>query len=162
VISAGLMSRRILYKLSVWSKPGKVCLTSPHPVPFRGNLTPADVFVDDITHLLVICTSSKVSLLGLSRPSPREINLYATNLSADAPVAMISVSGTASGRIFLLGVNKDLYELEYSAESSWFFGSSTRVQLHNRSSGSFANWVPTVFSSGSESRPALSHWCPGY
>ncbi|WVQ69011.1 uncharacterized protein L199_007223 [Kwoniella botswanensis] len=107
-----------------------------------------DVFVDEITHVLIICTSSKTTLLGLSRPpNSREINLYATNLSVETPTAMIDIKGTAAGRIFMLGANKDVYELDYSSDSSWFFGSSTKVGLHNRSSGSLANWTPGFLAS---------------
>lgn len=50
----------------------------------------------------------------------------------------------------MLGQNKDVYELEYSSESGWFFGSSTRVYLHNRTSGALSNWVPSILSSGSK------------
>ncbi|WVF70035.1 hypothetical protein IAT40_004822 [Kwoniella sp. CBS 6097] len=107
-----------------------------------------DVFVDEITHVLVICTSSKATLLGLSRPAnSREISLYHTNLSVETPAAMIDIKGTSAGRIFMLGANKDLYELDYSSDASWFFGSSTKVGLHNRSSGSLANWTPGFLSS---------------
>ncbi|OCF37542.1 nuclear pore complex protein Nup155 [Kwoniella heveanensis BCC8398] len=107
-----------------------------------------DVFVDEITHVLVICTSSKATLLGLSRPAnSREISLYHTNLSVETPSAMIDIKGTSAGRIFMLGANKDLYELDYSSDASWFFGSSTKVGLHNRSSGSLANWTPGFLTS---------------
>ncbi|WWD22088.1 hypothetical protein CI109_106577 [Kwoniella shandongensis] len=110
-----------------------------------------DVFVDDITHVLVICTSAKATLLGLSRPSnSREINLWATNLSVDTPTAMIDIKGTAAGRIFMLGANKDLYELDYSAKDSWLFGSATSIKVHNRSSGNMANWLPSVLASNSK------------
>ncbi|KAK8846777.1 hypothetical protein IAR55_005865 [Kwoniella newhampshirensis] len=107
-----------------------------------------DVFVDDITHVFVICTSSKAALLGLSRPpNSRDINLWATNLSVDTPIAMIDIKGTSSGRIFMLGANKDLYELDYSAKDSWLFGSATSIKVHNRSSGNLANWLPSVMAS---------------
>nr|XP_019008734.1 nuclear pore complex protein Nup155 [Kwoniella pini CBS 10737]OCF47515.1 nuclear pore complex protein Nup155 [Kwoniella pini CBS 10737] len=110
-----------------------------------------DVFVDEITHVLLICTSSKITLLGLSKPyNSKEINLYATNLSVESPTAMIDIKGTPAGRIFMLGANKDLYELDYTSDSSWFFGSSTKVGLHNRSSGSLANWTPGFLASKSK------------
>lgn len=63
---------------------------------------------------------------------------------------MLSISGTTAGRIFMLGSNKDLYELEYASESGWFFGSSTRVYLHNRTSGTLSNWVPSILSSSTK------------
>ncbi|EIW68747.1 hypothetical protein TREMEDRAFT_63207 [Tremella mesenterica DSM 1558] len=106
-----------------------------------------DVFVDDITHVLLICTSSRATLLGLSRSPQGELSLYQTSLTVDTPTTMVSIHGSDSGRIFMLGLNRDLYELEYSGEGGWFFGSSTRVILHNRTSGALSNWVPTFLSS---------------
>lgn len=103
-----------------------------------------DVFVDDISHLLVICTASKATLLGLSRSAKGELSLYATNLSVDTPTSMLEIKGTDSGRVFLLGANKDLYELEYSTGSGWLGGGS-KVWISNRSSGYLSTWVPSVF-----------------
>ena len=110
-----------------------------------------DVFVDDITHVLVICTASRLTLLGLSRPSSHELNLYQTNMSADTPTTMLHIAGTDSGRVFMRGGNKNLYELEYSSESRWFFGSGARVGITNRSSGSLTTWMPSIMSSTSKS-----------
>ncbi|TYJ54289.1 hypothetical protein B9479_005048 [Cryptococcus floricola] len=107
-----------------------------------------DVFVDDITHVLVICTATKATLLGLSRSlQSREISLYHTNLTAETPTIMIDIKGTDEGRIFALGANKDLYELDYAAESSWLFGSSTSVRLNNKTGGGVSNWVPSLVTS---------------
>ncbi|WOO79208.1 putative nucleoporin [Vanrija pseudolonga] len=105
-----------------------------------------DVFVDDITHLLVICTATKITLLGLSRSDKGELSLYATNLSTDTSTGFLDIRGTDSGRIFLLGVDKDLYELEYSTGGGWLSGGS-KAWLSNRSSGYLSTWVPSVFSS---------------
>jgi nuclear pore complex protein Nup155 len=64
---------------------------------------------------------------------------------------MLSITGTDSGRIFMLGQNRNVYELEYSASSgSWFFGSSNNVKLHNRTSGALTNWTPSMFASKSD------------
>jgi nuclear pore complex protein Nup155 len=86
-------------------------------------LTP-DVFVDDIAHLLVICTSSRVSILGLSHPSPRVINLFATSLAISSPTPLVSIVSTDAGRIFALGLNHQIYEITYGASSAWFSSSS--------------------------------------
>lgn len=102
-----------------------------------------DVFVDDITYLLVICTASKATLLGLSRSAKGELSLYATNMSVDTPTTMTTIRGIDSGRIFLLGANKDLYELEYSISSGWL-SSGSKIWLTNRSSGYLSTWVPSV------------------
>ncbi|KAL7424377.1 hypothetical protein Q5752_000059 [Cryptotrichosporon argae] len=108
-----------------------------------------DVFVDDITHVLVIATATRITLLGLAAGAGAEINLYATNLSADAPAPLIDVRGTHAGRVFALGANKDLYEIEYSTTAGWLGGGS-RMWVSNRSSGYLSAWVPSVFSSGKE------------
>lgn len=102
-----------------------------------------DVFVDDITHLLVICTTTKATLLGMSRSDKGELSLYATNLSAETATSMVDIRGTDSGRIFLLGANKDLYELEYSTSSGWL-SSGSKMWITNRSTGYLSTWVPTV------------------
>ncbi|KAK4686014.1 hypothetical protein P7C73_g4121, partial [Tremellales sp. Uapishka_1] len=106
-----------------------------------------DVFVDDMTHVLVICTARKATLLGLSKGSDGGLSLYHTGLSTDTPTAMISIQGTPSGRIFMNGFDKNLYELDYSSGSQWF--SSSKVSLTNRSSGSFSAYLPSIFSSSS-------------
>ena len=116
-----------------------------------GVLTISDVFVDDVTQVLIICTASRLTLLGLSRPSARELNLYHTNLSIDTPTAMLSMVGNSSGRVFLRGGNKDLYELVYSNESRWFFGNGARVNITNRSGSAASTWIPTIFGSDGES-----------
>lgn len=106
-----------------------------------------DVFVDSITHLLVICTAVKVTLLGLSRSDKGELSLYATGMSVDSPTGMTDIKGTDSGRVFMLGANKDLYELEYTTNGGWL-GGGNKVWITNRSSGYLSTWVPSVFQSG--------------
>jgi hypothetical protein len=104
------------------------------------------MFVDDITHLLIICTSSKATLLGLSRTSPREINLYTTNLApASTETPMTSIAGTLAGRIFMLGENKQIYELEYAATGGWFGTGGPKAI--SRTSGALSGWVPSILSS---------------
>lgn len=102
-----------------------------------------DVFVDDISYLLIICTASKITLLGLSQSDKGELSLYATNMTVETPTTMVTIRGTDAGRIFLLGVNKDIYELEYSISSGWL-SSGSKVWLTNRSSGYLSTWVPSV------------------
>lgn len=106
-----------------------------------------DVFVDTITHLLVICTATKVTLLGLSKSVKGELSLFATGMAVDAPTGMIDIRGTDSGRVFLLGANKDLYELEYTTNGGWL-GGGNKMWITNRSSGYLSTWVPSVFQAG--------------
>lgn len=109
----------------------------------------SDVFVDGITHILIICTASKATLLGLSR-TPSELNLYHTNLQVDLPTTMLNISGTAAGRVFMNGISKEMFELEYSSGSAWFFSSSTKIALRNLSTAALNNVLPTIFRSASE------------
>ncbi|TIB67852.1 nucleoporin-domain-containing protein [Wallemia mellicola] len=107
------------------------------------------VFVDTIKYLLVICTPSTVSLLGLSAAdSPsRELALYSTGISVNTDgVDMVSVTSTDDGRIFLSGSDSCLYELNYQAEEGWF---KSRCSLTNHSSSAIANFVPTFLKQSS-------------
>lgn len=107
-----------------------------------------DVFIDNITHLIVISTAKRTKMLGISQDEKGELSMYATDFDQESPAQFTDVLGTDSGRIFLLGHNKDLYELEYTASSGWF-GNGTKMWFTNRTSSVITNWVPTLFSSGS-------------
>lgn len=45
---------------------------------------------------------------------------------------MLSILGTDSGRVFMNGENKGLYELEYTNSAGWFFGSSSKIWVTGR------------------------------
>ncbi|PRW05942.1 nuclear pore complex Nup155 isoform B [Chlorella sorokiniana] len=87
------------------------------------------VFVEAIQHLLVLCTTTEIVLLGVCcSPGPsgsgdacEELTLQPLPLySVPADnVTMVSVASTADGRIFLGGADGHLYELQYSASDSW-------------------------------------------
>jgi nuclear pore complex protein Nup155 len=94
-------------------------------------LTNSDVFIDDITHVLIVCTRSTATILGISRTEDK-LNFFQTELSCQLPTRMLSVSGTNSGRIFMNGENKGLYELEYTNATGWWFGSSNKVWITGR------------------------------
>lgn len=121
------------------------------------------VFVDEISHLLVICTPVSVLLIGLSStsvPGPnnrmhKDIKLYATDMSISTDnVEMSNVIGTAEGRIMMSG-NQDgnLYELHYQEAESWF---GKRVKLINHSIGGVQSLLPRFSSPKSEGEPFLS------
>lgn len=90
-----------------------------------------DVFIDDITHILVICTRSSATILGISR-TENKLNFFQTELSCQLPTRMLGIRGTNSGRVFMNGDNKGLYELEYTNSAGWFFGSSSKVWVTGR------------------------------
>ncbi|GAA6024169.1 hypothetical protein JCM10207_005590 [Rhodosporidiobolus poonsookiae] len=117
------------------------------------------VFVDSISHLLVLATPSQVTLVGLgytaSSPSAKkEVTFYLTNLSVPTDgVSFTTIRGTSSGRIFLstspepltpggIGGDGCLYELVYQAQEGWF---AKRCTLHNLTSGGVAKAVMPSF-----------------
>ena len=119
----------------------QVALVKPRP----------GVFIDDISHILVVCTHITVILLGLSSSQVtgpdnrqrREIKLYATDMTITTDgVEMSSVVGTDDGRIFMCGASDgNLYELHYQEKEAWF---GKRLQLINHSAGGLSSFIPLL------------------
>jgi nuclear pore complex protein Nup155 len=110
------------------------------------------VFIDEITHILVICTPITILLIGISStPAPgrngrlhNAIQLFATDMSVSIDSEMNSVAGTTDGRIFLTGADDgNLYELHYQESESWF---GKRVQLINHSVSGVSSLFPRLTS----------------
>jgi nuclear pore complex protein Nup155 len=108
------------------------------------------VFVDEINYLLILCTPLTVILLGVSstdvlgsnRMARKEIKLFDLDMSVQCDVEMISVAGTADGRIFMAGSQDGhLYELHYQEKEGWF---GRRVQLINHSVSSVQSFFPRL------------------
>lgn len=111
------------------------------------------VFVDQIQHVLVVCTSTSITLLGLafeapasasasssSSPAKRELKLFVTDMNlATEGVQMSDVCGTQGGRVFCKGSDGCLYEILYQANEGWF---SHRCSLRNVTSPKLSNLVP--------------------
>jgi nuclear pore complex protein Nup155 len=121
------------------------------------------VFVDEINYLLVLCTPLTVILLGVSvtdvlgpnHRTRKEIKLYDLDMSVSCDVEMISVAGTADGRIFMAGSQDGhLYELHYQEKEGWF---GRRVQLINQSVGSVQSFFPRFTVPHSEGTPHSLH-----
>jgi nuclear pore complex protein Nup155 len=100
-------------------------------------LVPAkpNVFIDSITHLLVICTPTTLILLGLSNAQGgADLTLYATDLSISTDgVGMSDVRSMPDGRTFMTGSDGCLYEMQYRADEGWF---TKRCSLVNWTGGS--------------------------
>ncbi|KAI0304810.1 nucleoporin [Russula brevipes] len=116
------------------------------------------VFVDEINYLLVLCTPLTVILLGVSatdvlgsnRMARKEIKLFDLDMSVQCDVEMISVAGTADGRIFMAGSQDGhLYELHYQEKEGWF---GRRVQLINHSVSSVQSFFPRLTTPRAEDR----------
>ncbi|GAA5951998.1 hypothetical protein JCM3765_005163 [Sporobolomyces pararoseus] len=117
------------------------------------------VFVDSISHLLVLSTPSQVHLVGLGYAAPslgakKEVTFYLTGLSVPTDgISFTNIRGTSNGRIFLAsssepltpgGIGGDgcLYELAYQSSEGWF---AKKCTLHNLTSGSIVKSVVPSF-----------------
>jgi nuclear pore complex protein Nup155 len=119
----------------------------------------AGVFVDSISYLLVLATTTHITLVGLGYTSPspnakREVTFYLTGLSVPTDgIPFTKIRGTSTGRIFLStspdpitsgGLEGDgcLYEIAYQSSEGWFV---KRCTLHNLTSGSITQSVLPSF-----------------
>ncbi|KAG8885546.1 hypothetical protein FRB98_001774 [Tulasnella sp. 332] len=114
------------------------------------------VFIDAITHVLVLCRRLSLTLVGISAPPGpaaagiqrrRELTIYETDITVPtANQDMLSVVGTPEGRILMCGANDGaIFELEYQAKESWWSGG--RASLKQRTGSSVGNLLPSLFAS---------------
>ncbi|GAB1319439.1 hypothetical protein MFIFM68171_09649 [Madurella fahalii] len=105
------------------------------------------VFIKDITHILVVATTTEIHMLGVSAaPTPsgsRSVTLYQTNMAVHRGGSDVShIVGTATGRIFLGGeTDTDIYELFYQQEEKWF---SSRCGKINHTHPGWSSVVPNL------------------
>ncbi|KAJ3721481.1 nucleoporin [Lentinula raphanica] len=151
------------HKLFLWDYNDSQEISSfvdqPYVITHVGLVKPKKgLFIEEISHLLVICTPVSVLLIavsfsaasGPSTYSRKEVKLYATDLSISTEVEMTSVTGTPDGRIFMCGSQDgNLYELHYQETESWF---GKRIQLVNHSVGGMTSLLPRFTSTSSEDR----------
>lgn len=84
------------------------------------------IFVNTITHILVVATAAEITLLGVSAtdtPSgTKSVSLYQTKMNLPLRGTDVRViAGSANGRIFFGGSNDiDINELYYQSEEKWF------------------------------------------
>jgi nuclear pore complex protein Nup155 len=118
------------------------------------------VFVDEIKHLMVICTTGSVIILGVSVVNTQDgqetrkiLKLYATDMTVSTKsVTMSSVAATAEGRIFLSGNDGHLYELIYTSSESWF---SAKVSLKNHTVSFLTSVVPSLLKGSTDGEHVL-------
>ncbi|KAM5345253.1 hypothetical protein ACJ41O_011115 [Fusarium nematophilum] len=95
------------------------------------------IFVNTITHILVVATSSEIVLLGVSStdtPSgTKAVTLYQTKMMLPLRGTDVRViSGSANGRIFFGGSNDiDINELYYQSEEKWFSNRCGKINHTN-------------------------------
>ncbi|KAK4134538.1 nucleoporin-domain-containing protein [Trichocladium antarcticum] len=105
------------------------------------------VFVETITNILVVATTTEIILLGVAAsPTPsgsKSITLYQTKMSVHRGGSEVNhIVGTASGRIFFGGeTDMDIYELFYQQEERWF---SSRCGKINHTHPGWSSVVPNL------------------
>ncbi|KAJ3937728.1 MAG: nucleoporin [Lentinula lateritia] len=152
------------HKLFLWdyndsSQEISSFVDQPYVITHVGLVKPKKgLFIEEISHLLVICTPVSVLLIALSFSTVsgtstrfrKEVKLYATDLTISTEVEMTSVAGTVDGRIFMCGSQDgSLYELHYQENEGWF---GKRIQLVNHSVGGMSSLLPRFTSTSAEDR----------
>ncbi|PHH63665.1 hypothetical protein CDD81_5646 [Ophiocordyceps australis] len=95
------------------------------------------IFVNTITHILVVATSSEMILLGVSTADTpagtKSVSLYQTKMSlAIRGNDVRIITGTDDGRIFFGGcADTDVSELFYQSEERWFSNRCGRINHSN-------------------------------
>ncbi|KAI8368163.1 Non-repetitive/WGA-negative nucleoporin C-terminal-domain-containing protein [Radiomyces spectabilis] len=107
-----------------------------------------DVFGSHINYVLVVTTPLQVIVLAMSYTAAREgepcrVTLFATDMSVSSDdVQLGQIAGTDDGRIFMVGDNGHLYELDYRHPDTWF---GPQCKLLCRTSSAFTHYLPTIF-----------------
>lgn len=105
------------------------------------------VFVDGITHVLVIATTNKILLLGVASQKDAggitRVSIYRTELflAIKGLAVKVIVGSAATGRIFFSCQENDIYELTYSLEERWF---TTKCGKLCHTSTPFSQVVPSA------------------
>lgn len=117
-----------------------------HPIETIKLVTPKPgVFVRDITHLIVVSTTTEMLLLGVAptktETGAKTLALYNTKMSIPTRgLGVRFIEGSKkSGRIFFAGsFTEDIYEFTYQQEERWFT-SKTQCICHTASGVPFIN-----------------------
>ena len=95
------------------------------------------IFLDSITHILAVATSSEMVLLGVAVSTTpagtKSVALYQTKMILPLRGSDVRViSGSADGRIFFGGSNDiDINELYYQSEEKWFSNRCGKINHTN-------------------------------
>ncbi|WKT48676.1 hypothetical protein QSH57_013606 [Fusarium oxysporum f. sp. vasinfectum] len=110
----------------------------PHTIQAVALVPPKPgIFVNTITHILVVATSSDVVLLGVSATATpsgsKTVSLYQTKMQLPLRGTDVRViTGSANGRIFFGGSNDiDINELYYQSEEKWFSNRCGKINHTN-------------------------------
>jgi len=113
------------------------------------------VFLDKITHLLVVATTADIFLLGVGAATnpatgAKSVTLFNTGMSLSIKGIDVRVieGSSVSGRIFFSGSgDNEVYELTYQQEEKWF---ASRCGKINHTSPGYTSLVPTIWSKSSQ------------
>ncbi|KJZ77834.1 hypothetical protein HIM_03011 [Hirsutella minnesotensis 3608] len=110
----------------------------PHTIHAVGLVPPKPgIFVNTITHILAVATSSEMILLGVSATptasGTKSVALYQTKMNLPLRGSDVRViSGSADGRIFFGGSSDiDISELYYQSEEKWFSNRCGKINHTN-------------------------------
>lgn len=110
----------------------------PHTIQAVALVPPKPgIFVNTITHILAVATSSEMILLGVSAtPTPagtKSVSLYQTKMSLPLRGGDVrTITGSADGRIFFGGTSDiDVNELYYQSEEKWFSNRCGKINHTN-------------------------------
>ncbi|KYK61365.1 nucleoporin Nup157/170 [Drechmeria coniospora] len=110
----------------------------PHTIHAVALVPPkAGIFVNTITHILVVATSAEVILLGVSATDTpagtKSVALYQTKMGLPLRGADVRlITGSADGRIFFGGSGDiDISELYYQSEEKWFSNRCGKINHTN-------------------------------
>ncbi|KAF5718019.1 nuclear pore protein [Fusarium globosum] len=110
----------------------------PHTIQAVALVPPKPgIFVNTITHILVVATSSDIVLLGVSATTTpsgsKTVSLYQTKMQLPLRGTDVRViTGSANGRIFFGGSNDiDINELYYQSEEKWFSNRCGKINHTN-------------------------------
>lgn len=121
------------------------------------------VFVNDVTHVLVVATTAEMILLGVSsvseptsltgrmeNPGVRTVSLYQTGMRMSIRGINVKVieGSPATGRIFFTGsLDNQIYELTYQQEDKWFASKCAKI---NHTSAGYGDFMPALWSTKSQ------------
>ncbi|KAK4510872.1 Calreticulin [Mucor velutinosus] len=95
------------------------------------------IFLDSVKQLLVIATTTMIKVFGIADgPDGLQfVNSYMTTLTNR--VCMRQIVGTSQGRIFMLGNDDNVWELDYKAKETWFSSKCSKKLQTSSSSLNF-------------------------
>ncbi|KAI9486645.1 MAG: Nup133 N terminal like-domain-containing protein [Benjaminiella poitrasii] len=92
------------------------------------------IFIKEMKQLMIVSTVREVRVVGLVYDPKLGLKIFNTDMSTNtAGVNMISIVGTNQGRIFMLGSDGNVWELDYRSEESWFVNKCSK-KLHTSGS----------------------------